>query len=157
MLLAAALALFLVDAILAPPAAAQAVFPEFNDRALAGVKTVDARVIFDTWLEMVDDRNRIRSNIQSAFELGLRRDGVSVDADAPNYLLCRMSFAQSGGLIAYVFTVEYFDFASSGVHPLLWRSGGIVTVGRNKFSPDEAAKSCSDTFANAWLKWNPRQ
>lgn len=134
-----------------------AVFPEDNDAALAGIKTVDAGVVIGNWLKMSDDRNRMESNIQTAFELALRRDGVAVDVAAPNYLNCRLSFAFASGLIAYAYSVEYFDFATTGVHRLLWRSSGMVTIGQNNLTADSVAKVCGDTFANAWLKWNSRR
>jgi hypothetical protein len=136
--------------------ALQGVFPEANDRALAGVKVVDARVVIGTWLEMTEDRDRLRSNAQSAFELGLRRDGVVVESSAPNYLHCRVSFAEAEGIVVYAYNVEYFEFATTGAHRLLWRSSGIVSVGRGNFSAAEVANYCSDSFGNAWLKWNPR-
>jgi hypothetical protein len=136
---------------------AEAVFPESNGRALAGVKAFDAKVVIETWLSMARDREVARENAQAAFELGLRRDGVVVEGAAPNFLFCTLSFAQSGGIIFYSWRVEYYDYRRTGVIPLIWTSGGIATVGSGKFSDEEPAKDCADTFANEWLKWNPRR
>jgi hypothetical protein len=144
-------------AMSAPATGQTAIFPVENGRALAGIQAFDARVSILTWLEVRDDRDRLRNNMQAAFELALRRDGVVVDRGAPNYLICELWMAESSGLLSYVWIVNYYDFEPQGVHRLLWRSGGIVTVGRTNFSAESAAKSCADGFAIEWLKWNPRR
>ena len=151
---------FLLGALLLlPPSAshAQATFPQGNEVALAGVRSFDARVVVQVWLEMEDDQERFRQNAQTAFELGLRRDGVTVTTDAPNYLLCTFRLTSSdSGLIIYSYGVQYFAFNfDGGVHALLWEDGGMVTVGRDNFSAPYAASDCVNNFANAWLAQNP--
>jgi hypothetical protein len=148
----------LVAVLLTPSDAAvgQAVFPEENGQALKGVQAVDAIVEIQTWLGMTGDRDRLEQNIQSAFALGLRRDRVRVDSSAANYLFCELKFAEASGLVAYSYDLAYYSFELSGVHRLLWTTGGIVTVGRSNFTPEAVAKTCVDAFANEWLRWNPR-
>ncbi len=143
--------------MLVDEAAAQAVFPSENGKVLAGLKMADATVQILTWLGMDGDRDRLKRNIQSAFELALRRDGLVVDGNAPNFLFCELKFARSGGVIAYAYQVTYYEFEANGVHRLLWSHGGIVTVGRETFDTEQVAKDCVDAFSNEWLKRNPRR
>jgi hypothetical protein len=143
-------------ALSAPAAAQTAVFPGDNGRALAGIKAFDAIVRIATWLDVRDDRERATENMQAAFELALRRDGAVVDQGAPNYLICELWVSESSGLMTYVWLLNYYDFEREGVHRLLWRTGGIATVGASNFSAESAVKNCADAFANEWLKWNPR-
>ena len=96
-----------------------AVFPEMNERALQGVKKFDAIALISTWLKMDGDRERTQSNIQSSLELRLRRDGIAVEQSAPNYLICEAHFATASRIVVYSWSVEYFDFNTTGVHQLL--------------------------------------
>jgi hypothetical protein len=105
---------------------------------------------------MEGDQSAFRENIQSAFELGLRRDGIIVDMKAPNYLTCELRFAGSGGLVAYSYDVSYYTYSSSGPHRLQWTNGGIGTVGKSNLTADHLAKTCVDIFVNEWLKQNPK-
>ena len=149
--------LILVLALIMLPAesTAQAVLPTLNGQALEGVRSFDTHVRIATWLVEDEDRDRLRDNATSTFELALRRDGVVVDREAPNYLICEIWAAQSGGTMVYTYIVNYYTYALSGVHRLEWRGGGIVTVGRRNFSTREVGQDCADTFANEWLRWNP--
>ena len=63
---------------------------------------MDVRVSIKAW-SVETDEDRFRENARNAFELGLRRDGVIVDPDAPNYLFCSIQIAESGELVAYTF------------------------------------------------------
>ncbi len=133
------------------------VLPESNGRALTGVRSVDALFVATTWMSMTRNEDATVQRAQAAFELALRRDGLVVDGSAPNYLFCSVSFAQGDGLIFYAWDVQYYAFAFEGVHQLLWEKGGVAVVGSNRFDPESPAKSCSDAFANEWLRWNPRR
>ncbi len=135
----------------------QAVFPEMNGASLTGIAAVDAIAISVTWLDMDRDRSNFDQNLQATFELGLRRDGVRVEKNAPNYLFCEIKVAQSDGLTAYSWDLNYYEYVSDGVYPLLWSTGGIVTVGSSNFDAEAAVEECVDGFASEWLKWNPRQ
>lgn len=135
----------------------QAIFPDENGKSLAGITSVDATATSVTWLNVPGNRENFDRNLQTAFELGLRRDGVRVEGSAPNYLHCGLSVAQSGGTVVYAWRLWFFDYEPEGIHRLLWTAGGIVTVGGNNFTADEAAKVCVDRFANEWLRWNPRR
>jgi hypothetical protein len=139
------------------PLNAQAVFPEKNGAVLAGVDAVDAYIVVATWMNVAGDRERFADNAQAAFRLGLRRDGVRVEVSAPNYLICELSMAQSGGVVAYHYRLRYHTWAPSGVHALQWETGGMVTVGRSNFGHEGAAQVCVDDFSSEWLKWNPRR
>ena len=149
----------LVTLIMFPAtSSAQAVFPMFNGEALEGVQSFNALVSIPTWFNVSEDRERFRTNVQSYFELALRRDGVTVDGAVPNALLCEVWASESdGGLVSYTYIVKYFTLSSFGVHRLEWRQGGVVTVGRRNFSAADVAQDCADTFANEWLKRNPRE
>ena len=138
------------------PCLAKGVFPENNGKALVGVKAFNAIVTISTWNEETGDRSRMLKNVQAAFELSLRRDGIIVDTNAQNYLFCRLSFAEAFSLVAYSYTVEYYTIASAGVHRLQWMRHGIVTVGRNNLLEEDVAKDCTKLVANEWLKQNPK-
>ena len=116
---------------------------------------MDARTPVPNWLNVEDDRDLFQSNAQSAFELGLRRDGVIVDPSAPNYLFCEIKSAQSGEIVVNGFSVQYCTFESSGVHVLTWNAGGLATRGSSHFTAEQVPGDCVDYFANEWLKWNP--
>ena len=133
----------------------QAVFPDANGEALAGVTAVDAYFNTTAWIEVEADEDLFQSNAQSAFELGLRRDGVIVDPSAPNYLFCEIKSAQSGEIVVNGFSVQYCTFESNGVHILAWEGGGVVTLGSSRFTAEQVPGDCVDYFANEWLKWNP--
>lgn len=135
---------------------AQSVFPSQNGSVLDGQTEFDAIASIGTWLNVEDDRERFASNLQTAFELGLRRDGVIVDFSAPNYLFCTISAAESYSIVFYSYRVEYFLYNFEGVHKLLWTSGGVATVGSSNFDHESVAKDCVDTFSNEWLKQNPK-
>jgi hypothetical protein len=144
--------------LVAPGLASAQVFPELNGKSLAGVRAFDAHVVLQVWLAMTQDKDRFEKNVQSAFELALRRDGVVVDQKAPNYLFCDLKFAEGGsGLVAYSYQVAYYTVELQGPHRLQWVSGGMVTVGKSKLTEESVAKDCADIFANEWLKWNPRR
>ena len=132
------------------------VFPAGNDRVLAGVTTFDAVLIVPLWLNVEHDIDRFKRNGQSTFELLLRRDGVRVDSDAPNYLICEISAAQSSGVVFYHYAVEYWEWVPRGLNTLLWDTGGVVTIGARRFSHEQAVSDCVDAFSNVWLKHNPR-
>lgn len=120
---------------------------------------MDARVSIATWLSMPGDRTNFWANAQTAFELGLRRDGLTVDPATPNYLICEILAAHRGGVVAYAWRVAYYRWTSQpgAVHTLLWQTGGIVTIGSPALSAQDSAKDCVDAFANEWLKQNPRR
>jgi hypothetical protein len=143
-------------AVWAPaPAGAQAVFPEQNARALAGVRAFDAKAAVFTWLNMPDDRSRFLSQADSTFHAGLARAGAVVDPAAPNYLFCELWVAEASGLVAYSWNVSYYVHELTSVHRLEWRVGGMVTVGRNNFTPQSATTVCVDAFATEWRRRNP--
>ena len=58
-------------------------------------------------------------------------------------------------IVVYAWGVEYYDYNPVGLNAFLWRSGGIVTVGRNNFTPELAVEECENAFASEWLRWNP--
>ena len=150
----AALALALT--LLVPaPGQAQALFPEDNGRALTGVRGVDAKVAIFTWLNMPEDRANFLSRADSVFQAGIMRGGVLVDASAPNYLFCELWLAEASGLIAYAWNVSYYIHELAGVHRLEWRTGGMVTVGRNNFNASAVATACVDAFTKEWRIRNP--
>jgi hypothetical protein len=140
-----------------PTEARAQVFPNGNGISLAGVTAFDANITVPIWLNVDGDRDRFVSNAQSAWELGLRRDGVEVSSSSPNFLICSLAVAQSGGTVAVQYGVRYFGYKQAGLHPLLWEGGGMLTVGSDNFEADDIAQNCVDTFANEWLKWNPRE
>jgi hypothetical protein len=136
-------------------AGAQAAFPEDNVRALTEVRAFDAKAAVFTWLNMPEDRSVFLGAADSVFQGGLTRAGVSVDPAAPNYLFCELWVAEASGLVAYAWNVSYYVHELAGVHRLEWRSGGMVTVGRNNFSAQSAATVCVDTFTTEWRRRNP--
>jgi hypothetical protein len=139
-----------------PPAAAQAAtFPEENAKALTGVRAFDAKVAIFTWLNMPEERQRFLNQADSIFRAGIVRTGVAVDPAAPNYLFCELWVAEASGLIAYAWNVSYYLHELAGVHRLEWRTGGMVTVGRNNFSAQSASTACVEAFAREWRMRNP--
>ena len=151
---------FVVCCALAVPllrGTAQSVFPQVNGEALAGVKEITALVVVPSYLDMPGDRDLLQRNAQSAFELGLRRDGLIVDFNPSNVLFCRVSAVGCVGMVVYHFNLHFYRLQVEGVHRLLWTNGAFVTVGRNWFSAENVVKNCVDMFANEWLRWNPRR
>ena len=57
---------------------AQSRFPNANGQALAGVSSFNASVLI-SWLNGDRERDLFLENVQSAFELSLRRDGIRVE------------------------------------------------------------------------------
>ena len=132
-------------------------FPELNGAALAGVDQFDARFLIDTWLDVDLDQDLFGENGTREFVLALRRDGVGVEESASNYLFCRVSAASVSNSVVFVWDVEFYDFnfnTDDGLHPLLWRIGGITTGGSGNFTPERVAERCADAFASEWLRWN---
>jgi hypothetical protein len=150
-------ALLLVLALLnpAPVRAQAATFPEENAKSLTGVRAFDAKVAIFTWLNMPEERQRFLNQADSIFRSGIVRAGVAVDPAAPNYLFCELWVAEASGLIAYAWNVSYYLHELAGVHRLEWRTGGMVTVGRNNFSAQSAANACVEAFAREWRIRNP--
>ena len=140
-----------------PVASAQSFFPNTNGVALADVDEFDARVFALTWLSMDGDREQFEENVQAAFVLALRRDGVRVESSAPNYLDCdlKMAGVRDSLQVVYSWSVDFYEFTVDGLHALLWTTGGIVTVGRNNVTPESAVEGCANAFASEWLRWNP--
>jgi hypothetical protein len=136
-------------------ASAQATFPEENAKALAGVRAFDAKAAVFTWLNMPEDRARFLNQADSVFHLGITRAGATVDRAAPNYLFCELWVAEASGLVAYAWNVSYYVHELAGVHRLEWRQGGMVTVGRNNFTPQSSATVCVDAFTAEWRRRNP--
>ena len=147
--------LMVVLALSHAPASAQAAFPEENARALTGVRAFDAKAAVFTWLNMPEDRARFLNQADSVFHLGITRAGAAVDRAAPNYLFCELWVAEASGLVAYAWNVSYYMHELAGVHSLQWRQGGMVTVGRNNFTPQSAATVCVDAFTAEWRRRNP--
>lgn len=90
---------------------------------------MNARLVVLAWLNVEANREVFLSNGQRALELGLRRDGITVEESAPNYLYCDIQAADADGIIAYSWSVKIFDFRLEGLQQLLWSTGGIGTVG----------------------------
>jgi len=136
---------------------AQAIFPEQNGASLAGVKEFDARFVITVWLNMEQNQSNFQRNTESAFQLGLRRDGVVVDQVAPNYLLCVTNFVFNTEIIFFSIDVKYYTYITDGVHYLNWETSLAGSVGSSNFNSDMIAKECVDLFSEEWLKWNPRR
>jgi len=134
---------------------AQATFPEGNGAALVGVRAFDAKAAVFTWLNMPEDRAAFVNRADSVFRASLP-PAVTVDASAPNYLFCELWVADASGLIAFAWNVSYYIHELSGVHRLDWRTGGMITIGRNNFSAPAATKVCVDAFLAEWTRRNPR-
>ena len=113
------------------------------------------RLLIDTWLDVDLDQDLFGENGTREFVLALRRDGVGVEESASNYLLCRVSAASVSNSVVFVWDVEFYDFnTDDGLHPLLWRTGGIMSGGSDNFTPEMVADGCADAFASEWLRWN---
>jgi len=142
--------------LVAPVLSAQTL-PVANGRALAGVKVVDALAAVDMWMDMTADKKNFGLNVQRAFELALRRDGVQVDRATDNYLYCMVSASFDRGAVTYVWDIEYYLYRPEGLHILAWTSGGMGRIGSADFNNGElVAKSCADAFVSEWLKQNPK-
>ena len=132
------------------------IFPDANGASLAGVEEFDAAVAVLVWLSMDEDEETFRANANASFILALRRDGVRVESSAPNYLLCNIAVAKVlDTTAAYYWSIQYYDYNATGLHTLLWMTGGISTVGLNNFTPESTIEGCANAFASEWLRWNP--
>ena len=133
---------------------AQSRFPNANGQALAGVSSFNASVLI-SWLNGDRERDLFLENVQSAFELSLRRDGIRVEGSAPNFLFCNIYAADTGGAVAWTTLVQFFSFEPAGLHRLMWQGGRLSTAERNSFTPDAVATGCGEIIADEWLKQNP--
>ncbi len=87
----------------------------------------------------------------------LRREGITVDEDAPNFLICSVGVAEGrDGLMTVHMSVEYFEYEPDGVQRLLWETSGMATAGQGAFSVERVAETCAAYFTDEWLQWNPR-
>ena len=146
-------------------AASAATYPMFNEKALEGVKTFDARYRTNIWMNedrfsdlTLPDLNRFEENANNAFILGLRRDGVTVDETSRDVLDCDISASISNRIVTFVIELNYFKFSfeAESVHTLLWGTNAMANVGIDNFTSEIIAKQCQDLFAAQWLKWNPK-
>ena len=83
-----------------------ATFPMFNEQALEGVKTFDAKFRILIWLEedrlteeMLPDEERFQTNANDAFILGLRRDGVTVNEMSLDTLYCDINASMNFNVV----------------------------------------------------------
>src|SRR5690554_4650337 len=121
-------------------------FPQSNDTALRGIRTFDANIVIPGWLAVMRDEDQFRTDAQSAFVTGLRREGISVDPSAPNYLLCVLTAAQVDDQIFFTRDVQYWEWSSNGLNRLIWEAGGVVTRTFHNFDHEEVARGCVDQF-----------
>lgn len=155
MLMPARIAATMAAAILLPAPVLSQGFPETNGAALRGVTSFDAQFIADTWLNVEADEERFEARGEAAFERGIRGVGVDVDTAAPNYLFCVISATQRGDIVFYNYSVDYHLYREEGIQPLEWTGGGIVSIGVDGFTADEAASDCVEAFATVWRENNP--
>ena len=99
--------------LLAIPAVSSAdVFPDANNIALKGVRAFHASAVVTSFLGVEDviNRSSLETATNDAFGLGPRRDGVEVNAAAPNYLRCYIQVVGDGpGLIVYRISIRLWD------------------------------------------------
>ena len=135
------------------------VFPEENNIALKGVTAFDAAAYVSgtVGVEEVINRSSFNANLNDAFVLGLRRDGVEVSYAASNYLRCKLQVGGNGpGLFVYNVNIQFYDYASEGLNTLLWEKNTITALGNSKLNAKDVAQNCADMFASAWLEQNPK-
>lgn len=136
---------------------AQSFFPERNGIIFKNETKFDAVAITDTWFEVEGNQEIFSKNLNTAFQSGLTSDGIIIDPDAPNFLICTVSVAQANSTVFYTYDVKYYLYNTEGLNILLWTAGGISLGESRRLTADLAAKDCVDTFSNEWLKQNPKQ
>lgn len=135
---------------------AQGTFPWDNEIALKGVDKTFAYAVLTGWMDVDNNQVRFESNLNSAFKLGLRREGVIVDM-SPNHLICEVRVAQGNGIIIYTLDIQFYKYNIEGMHNLIWSDSNIVKIGTNNFNSRDVAQKCVDMFSSEWLKQNPRR
>ena len=142
-----------------------ATFPLFNEQALEGVKTFDAKFRILIWLEedrlteeTLPDEELFQTNANDAFILGLRRDGVTVNEMSLDTLYCDINASMNFNVVTWSVNLDYYKWSleEEGVHTLLWEARYHSSAGISEFTPEALAKQCQDLFAKSWLKWNPK-
>ena len=146
-------------------AAGAANYPLFNEQALEGVKTFDARLRILAWVAEDELGDKTLPSLESFqeranddFVLGLRRDGVTVDAASINVLFCDVTAAIAVSTVVFNVTLNFYEYKApeETLHTLLWETGTLGRAGINNFIPEIVAETCQDLFAKTWLKWNPK-
>ena len=143
------------------------VLPSDNGSALAGIKSVNAVVSILVWNEddvlspdgyvKAPNREIYQGQMQLAFELGLRRDGVIVEQTAGYFLRCVMAQKYIGGVMTYTLDVELFrETYSNELTPMIWRSGYAGHLAVTRANASNEAQVCQEIFVNEWLRWNPK-
>ena len=151
--------LIILILLIIPAVSSAGVFPDANAIALKGVTAFDASayVTAAVGVEEVINRSSFNANLNDAFVLALRRDGVEVTGSAPNYLNCKLQIGGDGpGVIVFALNLVFYDYDSEGLHTLLWETGSVFAVGSNNFNAKVVAQECADKFASAWLEQNPK-
>ncbi len=133
------------------------IFPRGNGISLAGIDRFDAYVEIGDWTGLAQDRQEFRLNTQRLFEAGLEAAGAPRRVASKDYLICRVQATMAGALVAYTAKIEYWLMNSVGAHYLLWESGDISAAEPAQFNEQLVATQCVKSFADEWLKWNPRQ
>ena len=142
-----------------------ATFPMFNEQALAGVKTFDAKFRIIIWLpeddfseDALPNEERFQTTANDAFILGLRRDGVTVNEMSLDTLYCDINASMNFNVVTWSVNLDYYKWSleEEGVHTLLWEARYHSSAGISEFTPEAIAKQCQDLFAKSWLKWNPK-
>ena len=120
-----------------------ATFPMFNEQALEGVKTFDAKIRILIWLEedriteeTLPDEELFQTNANDAFILGLRRDGVTVNEMSLDTLYCDINASMNFNVVTWSVNLDYYKWSleEEGVHTLLWEARYHSSAGISEFT-----------------------
>jgi hypothetical protein len=127
---------------------------------MAGLTTVDA-VVSVTWSDRITTKSEsnFTRQLEDAFRLGLMRAGVSLDEDAPNFLVCVVVLQANpdGTTIAAAYRTvlrELVTYKGQRQFADTWSQLGTYIVGGNNLDGEEDGRACAEKFELAWRSAN---
>jgi hypothetical protein len=135
----------------------------WSDSILRGISEVDAQVLITWDDDITTSGGPTKAMASDAVRLpllvGLGRSGITVAAEAPNYLTCELTLLYDDGRVVYsrrvsfderVYTprVEGMSWAT------VWTSAAVGVVGRNNLvdALKDAGEECANLFLVQWYK-----
>ena len=125
--------------------------------AFAGLSTVRAQVLV-SWDERITGKTRdqFTQELESSFLLGVQRTGVKVEGSARTFLVCRVEFLYTAGLVASSTEVSFQEIIGRRFAET-WSSSVVGTVGDRQLEGKIFGAQCAEAFEAAYRSANPGQ
>lgn len=133
------------------------VFPSENGKSLKGVDAFDLRVVLQNWMRMGNNSEEGYQYItQLEAKKMLNENGIEVNQNAPNYLICDLRVIGNESHLQASFSIHtsYYKHSPSDLHTLLWESNSFGYTGIFNFDFEDVAEICVGNFIAEWNKYN---